>query len=80
MRTTLSINEQLLAQAKARAQEAGMTLGAYVEEALRRDLAAEHRRRRPVTLTVSSATGGSQPGVDLTTNRGLYEAMGAEVA
>ncbi|UJP10331.1 hypothetical protein L2X99_01025 [Microbacterium sp. KUDC0406] len=80
MRTTLSINDRLLAQAKARAQESGVTLGAYVEEVLRRDLAASRPARRPVTLTVSAATGGAQPGVDLTTNRGLYEAMGTEIA
>lgn len=80
MRTTLAIDDELLEQAKARAQAAGMTLGAYVEGALRRDLASGGPSRKPVRLTVSSASGGPHPGVDLSTNRGLYEAMGADVA
>lgn len=79
MRTTLAINDRLLEQAKERARAAGLTLGAYVEEALRRDLANDRPARRPVRLTVSSASGGA-PGVDLTSNRGLYEAMGTDVA
>jgi len=80
MRTTLAIDDDLLEQAKRRAQAAGMTLGAYVEEALRRDLASGPASRQSVRLTVSSASGGALPGVDLTTNRGLYEAMGTDVA
>ncbi|MGB4779382.1 hypothetical protein [Microbacterium sp.] len=80
MRTTLSINDRLLAQAKERAHAAGLTLGAYVEEAIRRDLATERSARGTVRLTVSSASGGAQRGVDLTTNRGLYDAMGIDVA
>lgn len=75
MRTTLSIDDQVLRLAKARARAAGQTLGAYVEDALRRDLATPPVQRERVHLTVSSATGGARPGVDLTTNRGLYDAM-----
>lgn len=81
MRTTLAIDDQLLAEAKTRAHEAGITLGAYVEEALRRDLAARRAvQRGPVHLTVSSATGGARPGVDLSSNRGLYDAIGTDIA
>lgn len=80
MRTTLSIDDRLLAEAKARAHAAGITLGSYVEDALRRDLAARRSARGPVPLTVSSATGGPRPGVDLTSNRGLYDAIGTDVA
>jgi len=80
MRTTLSIDDALLARAKERAHEAHVTLGSYVEDALRRDLASVPVPPRPVRLTVSAATGGPLPGVDLTTNRGLYDAMGAGVA
>lgn len=80
MRTTLAIDDRLLEQAKARARQSGVTLGAYVEEALRRDLAAVRAARRPVSLPVSAASGGPRPGVDLTTNRGLYDAMGSDVA
>lgn len=80
MRTTLSIDDRLLAEAKARAHEAGITLGAFVEEALRRDLASPRTAHGAVRLTVSSASGGARPGVDLSTNRGLYEAVGTDVA
>jgi len=80
MRTTLALDDRILAEAKARAHEAGVTLGAYVEEALRRDLARAHAPRGPVRLTVSSATGGARPGVDLSNNRALYDAMGTDVA
>ncbi|OJU38795.1 MAG: hypothetical protein BGN97_10740 [Microbacterium sp. 69-10] len=80
MRTTLAINDQLLEQAKRRAQAAGVTLGSFVEEALRRELATGRTGRRPVDLPVSRADGGAAPGVDLTSNRGLYDAMGSDVA
>lgn len=80
MRTTLAIDDRLLAEAKARAHDEGVTLGSYVEDAIRRDLAARRSVRGPVQLTVSSATGGPRPGVDLTSNRGLYDAIGTDVA
>jgi hypothetical protein len=80
MRTTLAIDDRLLHEAKSRAQAAGMTLGAFVEEALRRELAAGRSTRQSVALPVSRATGGAAPGVDLTSNRGLYDAMGVDVA
>lgn len=80
MRTTLSIDDELLARAKERARAARQTLGEYVEDALRRELASARPARRPVSLTVSTATGGAQHGVDLTTNRGLYDALGVDVA
>ena len=80
MRTTMSIDDQLLERAKTHARHAGMTLGEYVEAALRRDLAAGTAERTEVTLTVSAATGGPASGVDLTTNRGIYDAMGTDIA
>ena len=80
MRTTLALDDGILAAAKSRAHEAGITLGAYVEEALRRDLARTRERRSPVRLTVSAATGGARPGIDVSSNRGLYDAVGTDVA
>lgn len=41
MKTTLNLNEGLLRRAKARAAEAGMTLTAVIEDALRVALEAE---------------------------------------
>lgn len=80
MRTTLALDDGILAAAKTRAHEAGITLGAYVEEALRRDLARTREQRSAVRLTVSSATGGVRAGVDLSSNRGLYDVIGTDVA
>jgi len=39
MRTTLSVDDNLLAAAKRRARERGQTLGRVIEDALRRELA-----------------------------------------
>ncbi len=80
MRTTLALDDRILAETKARAHEAGVTLGAYVEEVLRRDLARARERRTPVRLTVSSATSGGRSGIDLSSNHGLYDALGTDVA
>jgi len=77
MRTTISINDALLERAKLRARELGLTLGAYVEGALQREISIPAKAAAPVSLTVSAATGGPAPGVDLSSNRGLYEAVGA---
>ena len=75
MRTTVSIDEQLLATARERARSQGQTLGQFVEDALRRELAVTERRGlRPVVPVYRSGT-GPRPGLDLTSNRALLEAL-----
>ncbi len=75
MRTTLSIADELLEAAKARAQEHGQTLGAFVEAALRRELAVcTDSGDRPVVPVFSRGT-GPRPGVDLESNRALSELL-----
>lgn len=74
MRTTISINDALLARAKARASELGMTLGRYVDEALREHLAAPKRAAVPVELPVFQG-GELRPGIDPSSNRALYDAL-----
>jgi hypothetical protein len=74
MRTTLSIDSELLERAKNRAGEQGRTLGSYVEEALRTSLAAEPAAPRRVTLP-SSGGGGVLPGIDLYSNAALYDIL-----
>jgi hypothetical protein len=66
MRTTIRLDEDLLAQAKRHALETGRTLTAVIEDALRESLARrrEHGRRAPVRLPTFSG-GGLLPGVDL---------------
>ena len=75
MRTTVSIADPILTQAKDLARDRGQSLGQVVEQALRRELMATPVPARRVQLPVSSAGGGPQPGVDLTSNRSMYEAM-----
>jgi hypothetical protein len=70
MRTTVAIDDNLLATARSRAQERGQTLGQVMEIALRREL-AEPTRVEPVAVPVFRGGGGALPGVDLTSNRAL---------
>lgn len=74
MRTTLSVDDNLLAAAKRRARERGQTLGRVIEDALRRELAVP-AQEKGVALPVFRGGGGVHPGVDVTTNRGLREAL-----
>lgn len=74
MRTTITVDDNLLAAAKARAKERGATLGQLVEEALRRELAGGERPA-PVPLPVFSSGTGPRAGVDLRSNRALVELL-----
>ena len=75
MRTTVSISDELLTAAKRRARERGQTLGEVVDAALRRELAAtiDDRDRRPVPVFDGGT--GPRPGIDLSSNRALHEAL-----
>ena len=74
MRTTVSIDDELLESAKRRAAERGKTLGQMVEDALRRELASPTPAHRPKVPTFDGGS-GPLPGVDLTSNRALYEVL-----
>ena len=76
MRTTIALDDHLLAAAKRRARERGQTLGQVVEDALRRQL-AERDDHEPVEVPVFTAGTGPQPGIDLKSNRALREALDA---
>jgi hypothetical protein len=74
MRTTVSISDELLAAAKRRAHERGQSLGEVIDAALRRELADPRPpERHPVP--VFRAGTGPRPGIDLTSNRALHEAL-----
>ena len=76
MRTTLDINDKLLAKAKSAAAREKSSLTRFIEEAL----AMRLRGRRPgksgraFAIPVYHGSGGLMPGVDPTSNRSLYEA------
>ncbi|MDN5747400.1 MAG: CopG family transcriptional regulator [Pseudonocardia sp.] len=80
MRTTVSVSEELLIAAKRLARERGQTLGAVIDAALRRELAAPTPVAERPVVPVFRGGGGVRPGVDLTTNRGLLEALDDGVA
>lgn len=75
MRTTISIADELLRSAKARAQERGKTLGQLVEDALRRELAVDYESAERPPVPIFRGGKGLRPGVDLTSNRALYELL-----
>jgi hypothetical protein len=73
MRTTISIHDELLKTAKAVARERGVTLGRLVEDGLRRELAVDNEPPERVELPIFRGGGGAVPGLDLTSNRAIYE-------
>jgi Arc/MetJ family transcription regulator len=75
MRTTISISDELLAAAKRRARERGVTLGEVVDAALQRELSEPAERREAPAVPVFRGGTGPRPGIDLTSNRALHEAL-----
>lgn len=75
MRTTVNIADEILAAAKRRAQARGVSLGQVVEAALRRDLADPEATAVRPTVPVFAGGDGPRPGLDLTSNRALHEAL-----
>ena len=79
---TISLDENLIKQARIKAIQEGTSLSAKVREML----AAYVRQDMPSTtplpipkLPVSQSTGGLMPGIDPSSNRSFYEAMDADM-
>lgn len=75
MRTTVSIDDALLARAKKSAAQRGQTLGQFVEESVRFRLLAPEPVTSPVRLPVFTGGNGMRPGIDPASNRALYDAL-----
>ncbi len=77
MRTTIRLDDQLLAQAKKEAARQGKSLTALIDESLRQSLAKSRRphQKKKVRIPVSKAKGGTLPGVDLNDSAALLEIM-----
>jgi Arc/MetJ family transcription regulator len=76
MRTTIRIDDQLLAEAKAQAAQSGRTLNDIVEDALRESLARRSRSTREGPVELPTFSGSRlQPGVDLDDSSALVELM-----
>ena len=77
MKTTLDIDDRLLASAKAFAARRRVTLTRLIEEGLRLRLRGE--RKAPSTLTpplpVFAGKGGVRTGVDPTSNKSMLTAL-----
>ena len=76
MRTTVTIDDQLYAQARVRAAEAGGSVGSVIEEALRAFLnqvdAAAGADLAPLPVV---DTGGTRPGVNVDDMSSVYELL-----
>jgi len=76
MRTTVRLDERLLAEAKKYAAESGRTLTSVLEDALRQALAKRRERPRTNAVRLRTVTGsGVRPGVDLDDSASLLELM-----
>jgi hypothetical protein len=79
MRTTVSIDDHLLAEAREQARRRRQTLSQLVEDALRSLLArGALTSDRPVVPTFTGGT-GPRPGVDFTSNRAIHEVLDEEM-
>ena len=77
MKTTLNIQDNLLANAKAAAAMQRTTLTRLIEEGLTMRLATPTKTAvlRGVTLPVMKGKGGLRSGIDPTSNRAMLDAM-----
>lgn len=76
MRTTVRLDEHLLAQAKQYAAASGKTLTAVLEDALREALARRHTSTRRKRVRLRTCDGnGVLPGVDIDDSASLLELM-----
>ena len=75
MRTTLDLDDRILAAAKRRAAERGTTLTAVVEEALAASLSHKPARGRPYRLHWKTHRGSLVPGVEVADRDSLFDAM-----
>lgn len=78
MKTTLDLNDQLLAEAKALAAHQRTSLTRLIEEALQARLRAQADKpvQRRVRLPVFKGRGGLVAGLDASSNKSLLNALG----
>lgn len=75
MRTTVRLDDALLADAKTLAARTGRTLAAVIEDALRESLGRRGRSGRERIELPTCKGGGVQPGVDLDNSASLLDLM-----
>jgi uncharacterized protein (DUF1778 family) len=77
MRTTVRLKGELLDLAKRKAAAEGRSLTAFIEAAVRAEL-ARVQPRRAIKLPVSKAKGGFRAGVDLIKTNALEDELDLE--
>ncbi|MGH3563870.1 MAG: ribbon-helix-helix protein, CopG family [Mycobacterium sp.] len=80
MRTTIRIDDDLYREVKARAARSGRTVAAVLEDAVRRGLSTSSPRRANPYAVRPIGRGGLRPGVDLSSNAAVAEAMDEGIA
>lgn len=75
MRTTIEIDDRLLAMAKRRALQNRTSLREVIESALRRSLMESGKRSERFRLEWKTVRGKCLPGVDISDRDALYERM-----
>ena len=78
VKTTLNLDEQLLARAKALALGEGTTLTAIVEQSLRARLAPRPRTGKPNEFDLRCVKGTAPPNVDITDREALFDVLDDE--
>ncbi len=74
MKTTLDLNDTLLAEAKVMAAQQRTTLTRLIEEGLQLRLRKQLKPARPIHLPVYRGKGGLMPGLDGLSNKALLDA------
>lgn len=74
MKTTLNLDDSLIANAKATATQLHTTLTRLIEEGLRLRLQPRQASARPVVLPVYHGEGGLVPGLDGLSNKAMLDA------
>lgn len=75
VRTTIRIDDDLYREVKAMAARSGRTVAAVLEDAVRRGLSSSERPPATPYRVHPTGRGGLRPGVDLSSNAALAEAM-----
>jgi hypothetical protein len=78
VKTTLNLDERLLARAKALALREGTTLTAIVEQALQARLAPRSRRGSSGEFTLPTVKGTAPPHVDVADREALFDLLDDE--
>lgn len=75
MRTTLTLDDDLLREAKERAARSRRTVSQVVEDAMRETFARAAPARRVRVVDLPTSPGGPRPGVDLNDNAALRDLL-----